>query len=792
MSAKGGKGGAKPATPQQARKKTAVKKTEAPAGDPDDPFGVSAPVMSNAVPLLPKPQKGKLHRIVCPMCEMPGFQSKKAAGREVRCANKDCLVPVFTAPRLEGDELEEAPRAAAEEKKPVNKSLLLYGGVAIGMILIGGVAVMMNRPPATDDASAPYTPPAYTSSTDDAGTATDPALNSGTEPGKREGKPQPQEPVGPSPDELRTEALALMDKVALIRDRNSRKPFCRRMAAEAYAITGNIEAVETQLQQLEVVGRSLKFYGVTPLVEVGWQHLAAGRSTELQATITRIKQPLETLPEYGTIAVSMAVDYATLLAAADQTDQAISLLKKRRNVEELGQFVETWARSLITPKLGFAAALAHRPVTGWSEPQWATVAFGLSCRGLSDKALAWAQLAPTPRSKTECLSAWAEGQLLTEGSAAVAAIEQQIASLPSADRAFVLARCELVSAIGTVGAPASPLLQKSVESLEESGTPGTVAMPNLKTQLKLNLPDAGPATAAAIAAAEIAHAQHVHGSTDAAWTSMTLAQDWARSMAPSPSQAQEPFDEIKRLGDSRIVQLLKVSQNLLTDEDARNAYKEYRNRCSRVTAAADGRFSLQQKLFAAASDWGLAEKVWSEISTRAQSSEPATAEPWFDTKLPARLHAEFHFSQSSDLKNALETAVTPKRLSENSDAAVPTAKVAADAIAKGDASRAARALENFAARNREDRDQRFRQETALRLASELVAAGKSDLAVAFSGALKDSPQLQEEIFRVIGAESTARGNALAAIVPARGEELTPPERIALLRGIVGAVQETRK
>ena len=790
MSAKPGNAAPKPAAPQPTQKKATRKKAEAaPAGDPDDPFGVSAPVMSKAVALLPKPAKGKLHRIVCPMCETPGFQSKKAAGREVRCANKECLVPIFTAPPLEGEEAEDAPRVetAAEEKKS-GGPLLLYVGVAVVMLVIGGVAWFMNRPPSTAGLDAPYVPSVVAGgggeTVSDPGTETTPDT-------KTEPEPQPPEPAGPSADELRAEAIKLMNTVSLIRDRNSRKPYCRRMTAEAQALTGDFSGVDTQLQQLDIVApASLKFYGVPPLVETGWQYLAAGRTAELNATIKRIQGPLESLPEYGTVAVSTMTGYAALLAGAGETEKAISALGRRRNVEELGQFVETWSRSLVAPRTSFAAALNQRPVTSWSEPQWATVAFELSCRGHGDKAIAWAGRAPSSRARTECISAWAEGQLLTQGVAAQPAIEKQTSELSAADQAFVLARCQLVL-VGTSDADPSSKLAKALETLKSVGTPATVPMPNLKAETKLSLPDAAPLTAAAIAAAEIAHVQQLLGQTDAAWQSVMLAQGWARAISPSPVQTQTPLTEINRLGATQIQALLKVSLNLLSDSDAQNAYLEYRNRCNRLNEVAMSRMELQRQIFAAAANWGLSEKVWTEISVRAAAdAEPASAEPWYDTRLPARLYSQFQAAKQDALKDAVAQAATVDRLRKNNDVSVPTALLAASHLSAGKVSEAAGVLEQFAQNNREDRDQRFQQETALRLASELVASGKPEQAINFALAFEKAPQLSEEILQLVGSETTAAGKPLAAIVPARGEELAPPERISLLRGLVGALQES--
>ena len=790
MSAKPGKTAPKPAAPQPTQKKATRRPVEAaPTGDPDDPFGVSAPVMSKAVALLPKPAKGKLHRIVCPMCETPGFQSKKAAGREVRCANLDCLVPIFTAPPLEGEEAEEAPRVetAVEEKKS-GGPLLLYGGVTVVMLVIGGVALYFNRSPSTSGLDAPYSPPTPAKG------GTELVTDSGTEAApntKSDSEPQPPEPAGPSEDELRAEAIELMNTISLIRDRNTRKPYCRRMTAESLALTGDFDGVNAQLKQLDVVApQSLKFYGVPPLIEAGWQHLAAEQTAELNNTINRIQGPLESLPEYGTIAVGTMTGYAALLAGAGETEKAISALGRRRNVEELGQFVETWSRSLVAPRLSFAEALKQRPVTGWSEPQWVTVAFELSCRGHGDKAIAWANQAPSSRAKTECISAWAEGQLLTQGVAAQPSIEKQLSTLSAADQAFVLARCQL-ALVGNSVADSSLTMTKAVEQLNAVGTPGTVPMPNVKSETKVSLPDAAPLTAAAIAAAEIAHVQQLLGQADVAWQSVMLAQSWARAISPSPVQTQAPLAEMNRLGASQIQALLKVSLNLLSDSDAQNAYLEYRNRCNRLNDAAMSRMELQRQIFAAASNWGLTEKVWAEISVRAAAdAEPAGAEPWFETRLPAQLYSQFQATRQDVLKSAVEQAATVERLRNNNDISVPTALVAASHISDGKASEAAGVLEQFAVNNREDRDQRFQQETALRLASELVASDKPELAIQFARAFQKSPQLSEEMLLVIGCEATTVGKPLAAMVPARGEDLAPPERISLLRGLVGALTES--
>ena len=81
-------------TPKATPTKAAAKSHEI---DPDDPFGVDAVSNSRAIPLVARPAKGKTVRLVCPMCETVGFAGPEVAGKEVKCCNEKCALPIFTA-----------------------------------------------------------------------------------------------------------------------------------------------------------------------------------------------------------------------------------------------------------------------------------------------------------------------------------------------------------------------------------------------------------------------------------------------------------------------------------------------------------------------------------------------------------------------------------------------------------------------------------------------------------------------------------------------------------------------
>ena len=115
--------------------------------DDDDPFAIKqAPAAKKVLPCARRPMKGRLHRVVCPMCDTQGFIPKRAVGHQVKCANPECLVPVFTAGGDKADEKPKAPArvsdeeaaknaAAAAAAKPGEKnSLMIYG--IVGAVLL--------------------------------------------------------------------------------------------------------------------------------------------------------------------------------------------------------------------------------------------------------------------------------------------------------------------------------------------------------------------------------------------------------------------------------------------------------------------------------------------------------------------------------------------------------------------------------------------------------------------------------------------------------------------------------
>ena len=140
-----GSGKAAPSSPASptAEKKPAETSSAA-GGDDDDPFAITgAPQPRKALQCARKPIKGRTRKVVCPMCDTPGFIPKSAYGKQVRCANKECMVPVFTAESPDKAE-EKVPTRISDEEAPVPTATDAAGNSKGGIaVKIGGGVVLI-------------------------------------------------------------------------------------------------------------------------------------------------------------------------------------------------------------------------------------------------------------------------------------------------------------------------------------------------------------------------------------------------------------------------------------------------------------------------------------------------------------------------------------------------------------------------------------------------------------------------------------------------------------------------
>lgn len=784
----------KPAAPKKsaaAAPRAAAESTRQSAVDvsDDDPFAVDTSAAEKAIPLSAKPAKGRTFKVVCPMCEAVGYTSTKAAGRDVRCPNPDCLVPVFTAP--------EPPKPKPSDlsaEKPRSKFVpALAAGV---LLMLVGVGVWYfgfyqgGAPPggpqldgsAGSDAASTDTDAARAdeAGTDDGsdGTLTGAAGDSGEA----------------TPAEIRSLALAAMLDASRQRENNRSKPYCLRLTAEAHAIQNDLDSARAQLDQID---RLVPYYRILPLVQIAWRKLEAGETAAARQSLDEALTAAEELPTRGLARLEFAVELATALAATDRITAAQNLLDKHQETSVGGQLSAEVAIVRASGSFDLDAIANEAPILPPVAPQGIAVTHNLVARGYSAAALKWALAQPSPEMNSEAVVAWAEATNFQSASAGEAnangaffnsaQIEAAAGGLPAAGRARLYARlADRAQSAGRTTA-SDALLSKAHDALAAAPPPAEFVLPDMKGLKDLQAPDPVPLRMGALAAAEIARAEARRGSSEEAWSACQLAMRYLRGSAPAPSAIRSRINEIADQGSSAIRDRLMRALELNGEDAARLAFNDYRKNCGRLDNAAQQRFSAQEAILAAAAEWGLRESVWNEIKSRAYDSELDRREPWLATRVPWVLLDGFEEAGDVEATEAVRAALRAAAATRPEGDAL--AMAAWKLIEDGRPKQAAR---EFETRKASLVPQGVRDRWRLRLACRLVARGRIDSAFEFSGAVSENDiVLREEALRMSAALATRRGHGPAIWKIGQKPTWSATEVVSIYRGLIEGFDAVR-
>lgn len=778
-------------TPKMQKPKKAVKKD---SSDDDNPFDSPAPVMSKGIQLLPKPAKGKLHRVICPMCETPGFTSKKAAGRDVRCAQLDCLVPIFTAPPLEVEDEPARAETPTKESTPMPLALklvlvaVLGGG---GLWALATLVLFPDAPKQDDKIVLPDDPgdgPKNTGKNTDKGDGTD---NTNTD---TDNKP-PVVPQGPTIVEQRTKALKRMVTLALKTqaEGNDNKPLCRRLTAEAYAVLGNTDEVKTQLKQMGALpdGQRLKYFEILPLIETAWNSVAAGDTAATGVVISQIQELLPTVPSNRSMALDIVIEFSVLLAAVDRASEAATLVTERQNTGQLGQFMESFARCQFTRTFNLDQAASLRPVGGWSAPQWVAVTVGLTGRGHNDKALAWARSATTSQVVNESIAAWAEATILMHKNASVLpAINKEVNALPEPVKSWTKARIGLtLASVGLVDDAKAVIAQAAI-SLDPAQAPPKFQTPSETELHTYKVPNVDVTRVRTLGAAELAHAHLLLGSKQVAWNAISVALAQTRNMAPSNIVISQLFGDMNRQGgEDGLSKKFMKSLNLLTLTEGRKAFLNYRANCTSLKTLADVRFALQKEVLFAAITWGFVPETWKEIKGRA-TDRGTKHENWFDTGLPSTLLAEFQGLGDQNSMQDIKTTVPQKNLEDNNVKRATFNVVAWKHLADGKPKDAIFVLNKFKADN--EKDVHWLREIIMRQATKLAAESGFETAVQYTVGISNNEKRQRGIvMQLIASQASLQEDSQVLFDKAMSEQTYPPDAVSILRGFIEGTRDKK-
>jgi hypothetical protein len=753
--------------------KPAAKQTDA---SDDFPFDTEVPGSKTAIQAMPNPSKARSFKVVCPMCETAGYVPPTASGKEVKCANPKCMVPIFKAP---------APTVEAPPPPPPKKSnLMLVGGMTVVILAVigGGLVFLASQPspPAkkpgqmSEEDKALLAEMAGGNSKKAANTVTTTSSGSDTQPKNTE-TTTPIVTAPKSPEEMIATALKQMNDLCLVGDRRQRsKPYCRQLSAEACARVGEVAAAKEHMAQLIVVGAGVPYYRIEPNLDLFWLAWTAGDKSAAQSALDAALLDAPKLPKVGRNQLEVASKLAAALATVGRIPDARAQLEGHQTAELEGQLS---ARVQMATDGRVARLTTVRAMLPWLHPQAVAATGSLIARNQLDVARAWSLAQADDESQVECLALWAEGVARQQAQPGPADSNSQLVetvkefSPALAARVWARAACGRWAAGDLDGATAT--LKRAQDLLASVPVPAEPEMPDVKQMMKYEIPAAKPLVQAATAATEIAFVQSLWPDrVSAAEETLELALTFARGLAPGTAAVSARINDADQAGANGLRDRLKKELGLKSDDLARQAVGTYRRILGDIGDASQQRFSLQTKLMSRLLDAGLKNKVWLVVSNRSAASNSSQRDDFLTTPLVGQLIEAFHGTETAKaVQGAVVGGAAPVR---------PDFFVVKELLQKPAIQQASAYVSKL------DSNSGRRDDLALTFAAFLADEKKPDVAFEFISHIDDIV-LREEAYRLVAAIAAQHGQADVLLKQVEiVNQVT--EKVSLYRGLVAGLK----
>jgi hypothetical protein len=573
--------------------------------DEDDPFGIGRSGAAQVIEASLKPDRGRLQKVVCPMCEQTNFVAKSALGKSVRCANPKCMVPVFTAtdpaetkserrPVRLADEA-DAQRRAAEEGVPQKRTpVLLY---VVGAVVLLGITALVvtqlkKKPDSSEFAKGLDLSELQRQAEEDAASAAAAA----------EAEKAAAAAANVNPAQELEDGIRRMISLARLDMRD--KPLARRMTGDLWLRLGRTQEAATEFSQLVVVDKTRSFYRILPQLSRYWRSRVsgdtAGAAEALKLAESEVTQ--RSFPRTGRAGTEAALSLAAVLAAEGRMSDASGLVGSRQvdrsipaNLDQAcgtaWLFAAAQCRDAgMSPPLVFDALL-------WSDPLQTAVAVALAARGEWQAAVDWSLLAGTGRPAADSLAAVAERAAAAGDTGAAALIDAGTAKLANGGD-----RLRVQSAMVAVRGEASGL-EACLGGLRGASDAGAYTIPDLPVLIQKELPDRSQSLTSLMAAGELLRSALILKNSAGASAAIAEVLRHASAAAPPTGAARELLQQIR--SDESAVR--KRIQTALRESDAGRLGAMYRtglNRAGSLAQAAEDRRSLLVLLLCRAASVG--------------------------------------------------------------------------------------------------------------------------------------------------------------------------------------------
>ncbi|MDC0176370.1 hypothetical protein OAJ60_05495 [Planctomycetaceae bacterium] len=740
-----------------------------------EPFPISSKDIGQFISAAPKPTKKRPWRIHCPMCDSPGFVPRQAAGKEIKCANPECLVPIFTAP--EAPDTKPASEPEPQETSTTSNSGLLI--VAILVLLAGGggawwflgrSARPTDAPPTTPIAQLPASAPGNTSdSTLTKKTETPPATVENTA----------GVTTTVSRKMILERAPAMMVAAAQERDRNRSKPFCRRLTAEYYAESGNEADALAQLKQLTQIGPDLPHLHINALVSLWWRQQKDGAASSGPHLSEAIKRSANISPS-SPFAVDVTVGLGCALIASDQIPLAESTIARLWSPIptarlRLDQLRCRYARTFHLP----SRHSTPPSLRGAMSPDSLIIA-QLCDRGFSATALSWARQATHLFDRSERLAAWATGTQDRN------IVDKEMASESPTTQAVVYARLALVDALDHDTDSVSTAVSKTTKALQQCAKPRTVALGDIKQTFLLPIDGVTDWWLKVRAEAELLGALSADGQAEQAADLFANALATARSIGPGYDDVAARLQTIKSLGTTGMTKKMMTVLDLMGNDEARQASQQYTKKCQNWLQLANQRATCLQRLHRWAISHRLQQESWNDIQKYGLTTDISIRDPFTKSTLPSHLYLSFQAEGNTAATKAMNS-VLPPGLPIDATESLRLSTFAALDAGKLDAVLQAVTSDANARRNQQARNDRRRilYELTARAATSETPARALELINIF----RDSRFMiwQESASRLVAAQLALNGHHAIAWNFATHSDRPPTIRVALLYGILSGL-----
>jgi hypothetical protein len=750
-------------------------KASAAAPADDDPFAVDQSATASATPVSAKPAPGKTLEVTCPMCETKGFVSPKFAGKLVKCCNPQCMVPVFTAPKIEKPVV-VAPPPAPKKSLPW---MYIIGGLC-AVAIAATCIVVMNRPGVTE-IPPPEFPAWQTTKKDqapeDANLAK--AKNSDQAKAKLNGEDKGGAQTA-TPEEGPAFVENTLQRIVDAGQNmpNNRKPLWLRLLSTAYVHAGELKQARERLDLIERPGAPSPYEAVLPWVAVAWQQ--AESPAEFKQSVDHIQRLAGTLPPRGRYATEAAIAAAPLLVVAGKTAEAHALVAGHHSDHGVEQLAASLRIVIDDGSFDLDAPMPGRTFGDWQAPLETAVTLILAAHGKWDDALAWASAATDLAAKTEASIVWSEvfarRAVPAEDAAGFERARKVAEGLSPQGRPRLLARLAAVKLSQGDRASAESLLAEAQSLMAGFKVPEPVKVSGAKPLIALKLTDPVPLRQAALAAAEIAGVQAQLNQTTAAWDNVLLAIRFLQGIGPSMSSILERMTQLER-EPSRLQNELNSEMGLKKEAEKRSAFNRYRERLKGdVEKATEMRYVWELAVLEAAARFGLLDQVWDELQVLDRKQNANEREPVLTSAVPLIVAARYAALGNEKKRDEIHKAVASTVNGNDPRAAEAYAE---SRFAAGDYSGAiGRLNEGMTAAG-------TLHESTLKMACRLVANGKITEAIAFCNGIRDSA-LREEGLWLTAAMAARSGRAAAFARASSG--LATMESAAANAGLVAGLK----